>query len=83
MAKNGHAEVLGLVGQTTGKAIVIEKQEEARKLDSAKTSVSTPDHKVSGRIQNIVKYIEGHNLTESHFESYRHYHADKVAKPDT
>ena len=31
--KNGHAEVLGLVGQTHGEAIVIENLEEARKLD--------------------------------------------------
>ena len=31
--KTGHAEVLGLVGQTTGEAIVIEKLEEAKKLD--------------------------------------------------
>ena len=31
--KNGHAEVLGLVGQTEGKAIVIEKLEEVSKLD--------------------------------------------------
>ena len=31
--KNGHAEVLGLVGQTDGKAIVIEKAEEVKKLD--------------------------------------------------
>ena len=31
--KNGHAEVLGLVGQTEGNAIVIEHAEDARKLD--------------------------------------------------
>lgn len=31
--KNGHAEVLGLVGQTQGKAIVIESLEEAKQLD--------------------------------------------------
>ena len=31
--KNGHAEVLGLVGQTDGKAIVIESPEDADKLD--------------------------------------------------
>ena len=31
--KNGHAEVLGLVGQTDGSAIVIEKPEEVSKLD--------------------------------------------------
>ena len=34
--KNGHAEVLGLVGQTEGKAIVIEKLEEVSKLDMNK-----------------------------------------------
>lgn len=31
--KNGHAEVLGLVGQTEGKAIVIENVDEINKLD--------------------------------------------------
>lgn len=31
--KKGHAEVLGLVGQTGGKAIVVENKEEADKLD--------------------------------------------------
>ena len=35
--KNGHAEVLGLVGQTTGQAIVIEKLEEAGMLDFSKS----------------------------------------------
>ena len=35
--KNGHAEVLGLVGQTDGKAIVIEKAEEVKKLDLNKS----------------------------------------------
>ena len=35
--KNGHAEVLGLVGQTTGKAIVIEKLEEAKSLNFNKS----------------------------------------------
>ena len=31
--KNGHAEVLGLVGQTEGKAIVIEQFEDVKRLD--------------------------------------------------
>ena len=35
--KNGHAEVLGLVGQTNGKAIVIEKLEEVTRLDFRST----------------------------------------------
>ncbi|MDE5760416.1 MAG: 4-hydroxy-3-methylbut-2-enyl diphosphate reductase, partial [Bacteroides sp.] len=34
--KNGHAEVLGLVGQTNGEAIVIEKPEEAPRLNLTK-----------------------------------------------
>ena len=35
--KNGHAEVLGLVGQTQGEAIVIESLEEAKQLDMSKS----------------------------------------------
>ena len=35
--KNGHAEVLGLVGQTQGQAIVIEHMEEAKQLDFSKS----------------------------------------------
>ncbi len=45
--KNGHAEVLGLVGQTTGKAIVIEKLEEAAGWISPKAYACTrrqPNH---------------------------------------
>ncbi len=34
--KNGHAEVLGLVGQTNGEALVIEKAEEIEKIDFSK-----------------------------------------------
>lgn len=47
--KNGHAEVLGLVGQTDGKAIVIEKAEEVKKLDLNKKHPSLlADHQVAG-----------------------------------
>ena len=66
--KNGHAEVLGLVGQTTGKAIVIEKQEEARKTGFQQRHPSLlPDHKVSGRISKHCEIHRGTYLTESHF----------------
>lgn len=69
--KNGHAEVLGLVGQTTGKAIVIEKQEEARKLDFSKDiRLYSQTTKSLDGFQNIVKYIEGHISPEVTFESY-------------
>lgn len=69
--KNGHAEVLGLVGQTTGKAIVIEKQEEARKLDFSKDiRLYSQTTKSLDGFQNIVKYIEGHISPKVTFESY-------------
>ena len=49
--KNGHAEVLGLVGQTQGKAIVIQKLEDAYLLDFSKdiylysqTTKSVPEY---------------------------------------
>ena len=47
--KNGHAEVLGLVGQTHGKAIVIETPAEAAHLDFTKDIRSVlPDNQISG-----------------------------------
>ena len=61
--KNGHAEVLGLVGQTTGKAIVIEKQEGFQQRHPS----LLPDHKVSGRISKHCEIHRGTYLTESHF----------------
>lgn len=69
--KNGHAEVLGLVGQTGGKAIVIEKLEEARKLDFSKDIrfYSQTTKSLDG-FRDIVKYIEKHIAPEVTFESY-------------
>lgn len=59
--KNGHAEVLGLVGQTTGKAIVIEKLEEAKSLDFSKSiRLYSQTTKSLDEFQKIVEYIKEH-----------------------
>ena len=58
--KNGHAEVLGLVGQTTGKAIVIEKLEEAKSLNFNKSiRLYSQTTKSLDEFQKIVEYITG------------------------
>lgn len=59
--KNGHAEVLGLVGQTNGKAIVIEKLEEAKKLDFSKNiRLYSQTTKSLDEFRKIVEYIKEH-----------------------
>ena len=57
--KNGHAEVLGLVGQTDGKAIVIEKAEEVKKLDLNKSiRLFSQTTKSLDEFHEIVAYIK-------------------------
>lgn len=57
--KNGHAEVLGLVGQTQGKAIVIESLEEARQLDMSKSIyLFSQTTKSLEEFKMIVEYIK-------------------------
>ena len=69
--KNGHAEVLGLVGQTTGKAIVIEKLEEAKSLDFSKSiRLYSQTTKSLDEFQKIVEYIKEHISPEVTFEYY-------------
>ena len=66
--KNGHAEVLGLVGQTAGSAIVIEKLEEAKQLDFKRSiclySQTTKSLEEFGK---IVEYIQQHISPEVSF----------------
>ena len=70
--KNGHAEVLGLVGQTTGKAIVIEKLEEAKSLDFSKSiRLYSQTTKSLDEFQKIVEYIKEH--IRCHFRILRHH----------
>lgn len=69
--KNGHAEVLGLVGQTTGQAIVIEKLEEAEMLDFSKSiRLYSQTTKSLDEFQKIVEYIKEHISPDVTFEYY-------------
>lgn len=69
--KNGHAEVLGLVGQTNGEAIVIEKPEEAPRLNLTKDiRLYSQTTKSLDGFRDIVHYIEEHIPSEVSFESY-------------
>ena len=69
--KNGHAEVLGLVGQTDGKAIVIEKAEEVKKLDLNKSiRLFSQTTKSLDEFQEILAYIKQNISPEATFEYY-------------
>ncbi|EIY51725.1 4-hydroxy-3-methylbut-2-enyl diphosphate reductase [Bacteroides nordii] len=69
--QNGHAEVLGLVGQTTGKAIVIEKLEEAKELDFSKSiRLYSQTTKSLDEFWEIVDYIKDHISPSVTFEYY-------------
>ena len=71
--KNGHAEVLGLVGQTDGTAIVIEHYEELLKSDisfSKDTYLYSQTTKSLGEYNKIIGYISEH-MEEGHtFKSF-------------
>ena len=69
--KNGHVEVLGLVGQTDGKAIVIETAEEVKKLDLNKSvRLFSQTTKSLDEFQEIVAYIKQNISPEATFEYY-------------
>ena len=71
LRKNGHAEVLGLVGQTEGKAIVIEKLEEVSKLDMNKDiRLYSQTTKSLDEFRQIVSYIEAHISPEASFQYF-------------
>ena len=59
--KNGHAEVIGLVGQTEGNAIVIENLDDARKLDFTRNiQLYSQTTKSLEGFREIVGYISKH-----------------------
>lgn len=69
--KNGHAEVLGLVGQTAGKAIIIEKLEEAKQLDFNKSiRLYSQTTNSLDEFGEIVEYIKEHISPDASFEYY-------------
>ena len=69
--KNGHAEVLGLVGQTRGQAIVIENLSEVHRLDFSKDiRLYSQTTKSLDEFRQIVAYIKEHISPEASFEYY-------------
>ena len=69
--KNGHAEVLGLVGQTDQKAIVIEHADEACRLDfSRDIYLYSQTTKSLDEFHAIIEYIQAHISPEATFKSF-------------
>ena len=69
--KPGHAEVLGLVGQTQGKAIVIEKFEDVKRLDfSRDIYLYSQTTKSLDEFHRIIEYIQQHIHPGAHFQSF-------------
>ena len=69
--KNGHAEVLGLVGQTDGTAIVIEKPEEVARLDfNRDIYLYSQTTKPLDEFRKIVEYIQQHISPDATFRYY-------------
>lgn len=69
--KNGHAEVLGLVGQTQQHAIVIEHADEVTRLDfSRDIYLYSQTTKSLDEFHTIIKYIQEHISPEATFKSF-------------
>lgn len=69
--KNGHAEVLGLVGQTQNRAIVIEHLEEVTKLDfNRDIYLYSQTTKSLDEFHQIITYIQDHISPEATFKSF-------------
>lgn len=69
--KNGHAEVLGLVGQTCQKAVVIEKLEDVKKLDFDKDIyLYSQTTKGLDDFHHIIDYIQSHISPAATFRSF-------------
>lgn len=69
--KPGHAEVIGLVGQTEGQAIVIENLEDAKRLDfSRNIQLYSQTTKSLEGFRSIVRYIEEHIQKPAEFHYF-------------
>lgn len=69
--KRGHAEVIGLVGQTCGRAIVIETLADAARLDFSRDIMlySQTTKSLEG-FNKVVKYIRSHMQEGTEFQSF-------------
>lgn len=71
LGKKGHAEVLGLVGQTDGNAIVIESFDEAKRLDFTRDIyLYSQTTKSLDEFQRIIEYIGEHIDAKATFRSF-------------
>ena len=69
--KPGHAEVLGLVGQTESKAIVIANVEEVKRLDfSRDIYLYSQTTKSLDEFHRIIEYIQEHISPQATFQSF-------------
>lgn len=69
--KNGHAEVLGLVGQTRQQAIVIEKIDDVKNLDFTKDIyLYSQTTKGLDDFHHIIDYIQSHISPSATFKSF-------------
>jgi len=69
--KNGHAEVLGLVGQTRSEAIVIEHFDELHKLDFERDIyLYSQTTKSLDEFHRIIEYIQSHISDKAVFRSF-------------
>ena len=69
--KNGHAEVLGLVGQTQSHAIVIENMDDVRTLDfSRDIYLYSQTTKSLDVFRRIIDYIQSHMAPGATFRSF-------------
>ena len=69
--KKGHAEVLGLVGQTKGTAIVMESFDEVKRLDFTRDIyLYSQTTKSLDEFHHIIDYIQQHISKEATFKSF-------------
>lgn len=67
--KNGHAEVIGLLGQTDSSAIVIEKKEDLEKLDFTRNiCLFSQTTKPLDGFQEIIDIIQSRMIGDAQFE---------------
>lgn len=69
--KNGHAEVLGLVGQTNNRAVVVENIDDVQFLDFEKDIyLYSQTTKSLDEFHRIIDYIQGHISEKATFKSF-------------
>lgn len=69
--KNGHAEVLGLVGQTNNQAIVVESLDDVKRLDLTRDIyLYSQTTKSLDEFRRIIEYIRSHISPSATFQSF-------------